>query len=420
MRPKSLPVLFLCFHFCLISILYFFTLCLQVDGKCALIADILLIIFTAWLFFMKAAKAEPQNAFGKREVIDIFIWFILSAGLLYSAQKIASVNGDWDGWAMWNMHARFLTSKENWILLFDPALMSRSPDYPLNLPGFISAFWVFSSHFIRTVPYLAALFSTLVIPGIIYFELSGKSRLVAIIAFLYFILNSYYLTLGMAQYADVLLGLFYLCSLVCIERLSQNNKPDKVTAFLAGFFIVCVLWTKNEGLFFVVPLLLIFSKTILKRSNSWIWMGMFIPLIALLIFKLKYATQNFGTSHFSLQYLGNFLKGERYNIIGTFLWKLIKEQFAPLIYFASFLLIYFLCFRKLNKSMIVVCTAFVLYLAIFVFFDFSLDWQLSTSLNRLLMQLAIPFAYLFFKTLANALCGLPLWNNNTWVKKLHL
>lgn len=151
------------------------------------------------------------------------------------AQPFALVNGLWDAWAMWNTHAKFLTSGDNWTLMPDPAMTWNSPDYPLNLPGFIAAFWVYMPGLDRTVPYLAALFATRAIPAIVYFELSGRSRLMALVAFIVFIQHEAYLRQSMAQYADVLLGLFYRCSLVCIEQLGRRTTTEKITPLLTGF-----------------------------------------------------------------------------------------------------------------------------------------------------------------------------------------
>lgn len=418
MRLKSLPILLLCLHFCLISTLYFFALCLHIDGRWVLPADLALLLASLGLVYRSGYfKPSPERTTPLWDYAELALWLVLSLLLWNKAQPFALVHGQWDAWAMWNTHARFLTSSDTWTLMLDPAMFWNSPDYPLNLPAFIAAIWVHTAHFDATVPYLAALFATIAIPAIIYFELSGRSRLMALLAFIVFIQHRAFLQCGMAQYADVLLGLFYLCSLVCIEQLQQQAGPVKITAFLSGFFLATVLWTKNEGWLFVIPVLLVFAPTLLQRKNRLVFAGMAIPLAALLVFKLFFAPRNFGATHFTLANFLNFFDGARYRIIFDFSNRLAREQFALLPYALVVQVALMLLLRRLDRSMLVVFLAFLLYMSLFVFFDFSLEWQLATSLDRLWMQLEIPFVYIFFKTAATGLQKIPAWHNNKWLGK---
>jgi hypothetical protein len=419
MRPKSLPILFLCFHFCLISIFYFFSLCLHIDGKTALITDCVLIIPCGWIVYREFNRDAPSSI-DLSEYINIAIWLILSCCLLFICQKIATVNGDWDGWAMWNTHAKFLTDKNNWTALFDPAMAFNSPDYPLNLPCFIASFWAFTTHYDKTVPFLASLFTVLAIPGIIYFEISAKSKLIAVLSFVFFLLNEFYVRMGVAQYADELLGLFYLCSLVCITYIDKEASGNKIILLLTGFFIINILWTKNEGLLFVLPLLLFYTPTILKQKNRFIFIGMLLPLAALLIFKLHFATQSFAAKNFDVGNFKNFLDFKRYQIIVPFTWKLLNDKFYIIIYGSLFLLIKFFFKRKINRLFLIWLCAFFLYISIFLFFNFDLKWQLETSLDRLLLQLEIPFAYLLFTSVADSLQNVSAWKNNDLVRRWQL
>ncbi len=421
MRLKSLPILLLCLHFCLISTLYFFALCLHLDGHWVLPADLVLLLLSMRALHQSGYLSAPAD--GTQQTwgyIDIGIWLVLSLVLWNKAQPFALVNGLWDAWAMWNTHAKFLTSGDNWTLMLDPAMTWNSPDYPLNLPGFIAAFWVYMPGLDRTVPYLAALFATLAIPAIVYFELSGRSRLMALLAFIVFIQHEAYLRQGMAQYADVLLGLFYLCSLVCIEKLSRRTTTEKITPLLTGFFIMAILWTKNEGWLFVMPLGLVFARTLLQRKNRLVFIGMAVPFLALLVFKLGFAPKNFGTLHFSIDNFKNFTDQGRYRIIIDFSRNLVRDQFHLLPYAVVVLVVLLLLLRKLDRSVLVLFLAFALYMSLFVFFNFPLEWQLATSLDRLWMQLEIPFIYVFFKTASACLTQLPAWNNNKWLRKLGL
>ena len=72
--------------------------------------------------------------------------------------SLASPHGDWDAWAIWNQHARFLFrggGSDAWRGFF--AITWSQPDYPLLLPASVARVWAYAGHESTLGPALIAM-----------------------------------------------------------------------------------------------------------------------------------------------------------------------------------------------------------------------------------------------------------------------
>src|SRR5208283_1667398 len=79
----------------------------------------------------------------------------------------AHPHGDWDGWGMWTMRARFLfRSEAQWRNAFSPVIGYSHLDYPILLPAMIDRLWTYMQHEALAVPTMLGLFFMLCTVGL--------------------------------------------------------------------------------------------------------------------------------------------------------------------------------------------------------------------------------------------------------------
>src|SRR5688572_29095539 len=62
-------------------------------------------------------------------------------------------HGEWDAWAIWNLHARFLfRGGEHWRDMFTGELFWSHTDYPFLLPAVLAGGWTLAGEETTTVP----------------------------------------------------------------------------------------------------------------------------------------------------------------------------------------------------------------------------------------------------------------------------
>jgi hypothetical protein len=331
----------------------------------------------------------------------------------------AAPEGNWDAWSIWNLHARFINSGELWRNGFTSEMTWWShPDYPLLLPGFIARVWALIASQSQYVPALVELCFILCILGTIIasVELLRGWKL-AIFAGL-FTLPILHDSLGTQQYADMPLAFFFLATnlLLCLADGSRKNQPQLL--FLAGVMAGAAIWTKNEGwalllaMMITEGLLLLAEKPKLRdQIKRWAWLGAgLIPLLATaLVFKVFVAPPNDIVNNLGSQdILAKISDLSRYALI----WQSIKDQFFRIGLLKVGLLPALIGFvlvagwNKITKDVawigLRLAIIALVYFGIYLLTPHSLEWHLSTSLDRLFDQLIptlILMVFLFINNL---------------------
>jgi hypothetical protein len=126
------------------------------------------------------------------------------------ASSRAAPHGDWDAWAIWNQHARFLFrgGDGSWRDFFSIAWSQ--PDYPLLLPASIARVWAYAGHESTLGPALIAIVFGIASVTLVVTTLEGRLRWIAGMLMLG---ASTFLTQVPSQCADVPLACFIVATL---------------------------------------------------------------------------------------------------------------------------------------------------------------------------------------------------------------
>ncbi|HKQ49825.1 MAG TPA: hypothetical protein VJZ71_17255 [Phycisphaerae bacterium] len=332
---------------------------------------------------------------------------------------LAAPHGEWDGWAIWNMRARFLfRGGEHWRDAFDPRLSWSHPDYPLLLPGAIARSWAYVGRESTVVPATIAILFALATAGLVAGVIAKlRGATTGLLAGLVLLSTDYYLRHGAYQYADTPLSFFILATLALTFLHARRPDQEPGLLALAGLCAACAAWTKNEGLLFllcwVVALWLARILPGPRGSRGRLllaWIAGLVPIAAIIIyFKVTLAPDNDLAAAFSAQKMLAYLADPaRYTTIARFFGKALLEfgkSVGPL------LAIYWLLVgrshqpsdrRGLTCCLVVVGLMSAGYFSIYLLTPLDLVWHLKTSGHRLILQL-FPAALLLVFTSAAGL-----------------
>jgi len=370
------------------SIIYFLSLFINCPIIIILILTVIFGIFTyKWL--NKNIQSSDINAIDKRT--QILYYIVLIAGIAIVINKIYYAQtqfGEWDSWWLWNYHARFLTHEN--IKYISHQTKITHPDYPLMLPGMIALFWQLFHTQNLIIPYIIGLFVTIIIPVILYLDLYKKNFLIAGLVLLLIATDDIYLRFGLMQYADIPLGLFFLCAFVCVQYAKENTTFITLTAIFLG----CCIWTKNEGIMLSLIFTLFHAKT-LFTNNRWkhFIAGFAIPLAILIGYKYAMPATDLIKEQ-NHKTLTQFLDWNRYKLIWQYLWDNINGDFF---YIKIGTILYgIICFveKKMpDKNILILLCCLIAVFFVFVFTTKTLQWHLETSMDRVLAQLMPAFVY---------------------------
>lgn len=281
---------------------------LAIRGKAAILADLLLFAALIALGARRrqrervAAGTTPGGAPGfSRSMAGVFLVALILAAVGLIALSLREPHGRWDGWAIWNLHARFLADDGAWTDLFSNPLAWSHPDYPLLLPGVLARAWLWAGATPTIAPAMVAILFTLALPLLAAGALWQLHRPRAGWAAALLILGTpQLLRLGASQYADVPLALYVLATVALLAMAEGGaGAPDRLH-LLAGLTASLAAWNKNEGLVFCGMVLLAAGADLWRHNGRrealrrWIHLlaGMAPVLTAVLHFKLTYAPPN--------------------------------------------------------------------------------------------------------------------------------
>ncbi|MGZ3752351.1 MAG: hypothetical protein ACXVAU_13805 [Mucilaginibacter sp.] len=321
----------------------------------------------------------------------IWSYIALIAGIIIITNKIFYLQnqyGEWDSWWLWNYHARFLNHDTIKYLLYQNKITH--PDYPLLLPGIIAFFWQLFHTQSLIVPYIIAFCVTLIIPIIIYLDLYRRNLIVAAAILILLAIDEQYIQCGLYQYADMPLGLLFLCTFICVQYANEN----KAFVTLTAMFLGCCIWTKNEGIMLSLIFIAFHFKT-LFTSGNWknFLAGFLLPLIVVIGYKIAMpATDIIGEQNHKT--LTQFLDATRYKTIWEHLGNNINSKFFNLkIGVIIYAVICFAEKRMPDKNMFLLLACLVAVFFVYVFTTKDLEWHLNTSMDRVLFQLMPAFTY---------------------------
>jgi hypothetical protein len=323
----------------------------------------------------------------------------LMAAVLGARAYAAEPFGRWDGWAIWNMHARFLYFGRAGLngLLRSPQIAWSHPDYPWLIPASIARAWTYSG---LDAPFVAGLISVLFAAATVALLVGAIARLRSLtlgyVAGILLLGTPFFLTFSAGEYADIPMGFFVLAACAAIA-LGEVDAKSRGLPALAGFAVGAAAWTKNEGLLFAVIAALCCGVAGFRRgSGRWLAAfscGMFFALIPAMYFKLALAPPNDVVSVSIAGRLGQVMDWTRYRLILAALWRYGARfgdwAISPFIAMALALIASAPLRLGRREKVVGALVALTLsgYLCVYLITPRDLAWQLKFSLDRLLLQL---------------------------------
>jgi hypothetical protein len=342
---------------------------------------------------------------------------IAAAGAVVAFALVARAwpHGEWDAWSVWNLKARFLAAPgDAWRAGFSPLLIWSHPDYPLLVPGLVARAWLYAGRETPTAPVLlAGLFAatTVALAGgalaVLRSEAQGWLGALVLAA-------TPALTVHAAlQYADVPLGCFALATVVCLALADRAAAERGPLLAAAGVALGCAAWTKNEGLLFAAAV--VSSRLAVQVSRAG-WRGgatdlgrlavaVAPVLLALAYFKLAIAPPSPYLTQDAARLGGRLADPSRYLQVARAFGERVWGFGGWPVSVAAVLAVYAACLGRARQpaewrgaagAVAAVVLTGAAYLAAYVATPFPLEWQLGTSLGRLLLQLWPATVFTFF------------------------
>jgi hypothetical protein len=373
-----------------LSMLYFFSLVLSVPFLITVPVIFAAVFFVARWFNKDEDKlAEDQPLLSK---LSLYILIAGIAVIVSKSQTLALKYGGWDAWSIWNFHAKYLASGDQWKNLFNNII--DHPDYPLLLPG-INGFFMrlFMGHAETSILFIVSFSIMLFIPVLIYLELLKRNIIVATIILFLMANDVFFLQNSVTQYADTPLAFFFLGAIICTAYIDVSKKYIIAAAACIG----CCMWTKNEGvilaaIFFAFNFRQFFSLPHVKYTLA----GIALPLVTFLVFKLHYAPPNDIVGQQSRETFRQLFEPGRYKTIWVhFTQELDQNFYYAKVGFALYLLVCLIGKKWPERQFLMLTTCLLAYLAIYVLTTQALEWHLATSLNRLMLQLLPAMLFVF-------------------------
>jgi hypothetical protein len=406
----------------IVSMLFFALLWAGVTGRAVVLSiQAVLIAGGIWLMVRRpAVKSEPDPG-GKSS----WIWLLRAAAVLVflffaldAAKSLeATPDGGWDAFTIWNLKAKFLAGgPESWRNVLapvggprNPLFGANHPGYPLLLPGSVATAWTALGETTGGIPAALALlfaFATAAILGGAVAGLRGEAA--GLLALLLLLASEGFASQAATQNADIPLALYLLGTLALIAMAADRAWPRGVLV-LAGLSCGLAAWTKNEGVPFAILAIAAVAWKGGRKAAGWMTLGALPAVMLLAAFKILLVPntealfpKTFGqaiakTMDFSrwLQIAESFVQS---------IWQMGAAWAHPVLLGAILAVAFGMAPRALVRKQLWLAIPVVGLLAA----DFAaylltiadLNWQLSTSNLRLIVQVWPALLLLAFLVIA--------------------
>ncbi len=379
-----------------LSSLLYFLLAMAGVASTAVVAPCEVLLLAGGILLARRSRTavESEPAHTPVTWVPLTLVAVLLALLAMNSVTVTNLyksapHGRWDAWSIWNVRARYLAGPGTWHNAVSQDLTRTHPDYPLGTSSLIARAWVYNGRdFSAAVPLAAAIaysLATLLVLGGALARRRGHT--LALVAVCVLLSSTGWLWETVSQYADIPLALYMLAA-GALLLAGESAAP------LAGVLAGLAAWTKNEGLVFAFALLVgvaLFQRRSLPRFAAGL-----APVVAfVLIFKLAIAPHADPLFHqgvaAALAHVVDFARWKTVIVaffaeIGAFgLWYAHPLLLCGALAFA-------LRFRRDNWKQarpllfvvaVVACADVVVYLIT----PSDLNWQIGTSMPRLVVQL---------------------------------
>lgn len=325
---------------------------------------------------------------------------VIVAGVIAWRSFQAEPLGGWDGWAIWNMHARFmLRAGSHWPeLMSAPQLNWTHPDYPRLVPASVARLWAWQGGEASWVPALVSVaFAGATVALLIGALARLRQRSVAWLGGLVLLTTPFYVTFAANEHADIPLASFMLAAVVM--AVLGNDTPRAAGGWaLAGIGAGCAAWTKNEGQLFAAVMAgvsgLYFWRTRATEAARSFFVALALALLPVVYFKLRLAPGNDLMLTAAGSRWSQLVDPARHAMIAAALWRDLGRfgewQFAPWLTLALPLAAWRARVRLRGAERLVFAVLGLMlagYYSVYLASPLDLAWHLDSSFVRLLLQL---------------------------------
>lgn len=307
--------------------------------------------------------------------------------LAFAAAWQYNPQGNWDGWAIWNMRARYLAAGDGLAArAWSPVLGAAShPEYPLLLSSFIGRCWAFSHSVSELAPIATGYIFFLALLAMVTGGIAAlRGTVLGLAAGLVLLASPALLREAPAQYADVPLA----CYMAGAVLLAMMDRPV-FAGILAGF----AAWTKDEGVLFLAVFVVV--SAVIKRRAAILAVAGALPVtLVTIIFKLS--LPKMAASFTAVSGGGLASRATDFSRIGIIAGAFAHEIGAmstswyhpvlPLIALGIACGLERDRWRSAAYSGSVAMLLLLGYFGVFLVTGYDLKWQLDTALGRLLVQ----------------------------------
>ncbi len=389
---------------------YLWLLTIGSPGRTFIVAEtisltLLALALAVLLHARRPTTPDPPNSL--RRAITQTSPPLVAAAILLTALAIlalvveyrAEPHGQWDASSIWNLRARFLfRGGNNFTDAFNPQISWSHPDYPLLLPAAVARSWLYLGRESQLAPAAISIASTLTIVALLASAVAIlRDSTLGLLAALALLATDPLIRLGPAQYADIPLAALMLAATItaclALDSPTSPRGPFLLTGLLTG--LAC--WTKNEGLLFtgcLSALLLIRAcKTPRNPRIAFFFAGLLPAALLVTHFKYRFAPPNDVFNAASpADILHRLLDPHRHtHVAARFASNIITfGKGLPFILLAAA----FLLGRRpkaepspawLPATLAAAMT--IAYYIVYVITPHDVDWHISRSATRLLLQI---------------------------------
>ncbi|HZL96466.1 MAG TPA: hypothetical protein VFB99_22620 [Vicinamibacterales bacterium] len=384
-------------------------------SRAFVLADVALwvIVGALGLFTRRAAESPEPKAQSPEPRVESREWLLPAAfGVIAIVALVAALaaaqaapHGDWDAWAIWNLHARFLFrggEGEAWRGFFSIAWSQ--PDYPLLLPASVARVWAYAGHESTLGPIVIAVGFGIACVTLAVTTIGGRHGWIAGALMLG---ATTFLAQVPSQCADVPLACFIVATLAVIYGdvlRTPNPEPripnpeSRTPSLIAGATSAMAAWTKNEGVVFVLLMFLIAVIVAVRRRDGrqllWSIAGATPILIVVVGFKLALAPSSGLVEGQSLTViLTRLMDPDRHMTVLGLMAQYAMRWSAPFAFAVFPIVSLVAAWMAVRIGGVVRVMTIVLglmlasYYVVYVTTPFDITWHVSTSIDRLLVQL---------------------------------
>ena len=331
-------------------------------------------------------------------------WLVAaSAVATVVAHYVASPHGEWDAWAIWNLKARFLVrDTDPWTTML--AVRWSQPSHPFFVSLSVARLWGYAGSELTIVPATLGLVWGIGIVTAVMGALDTRRRR-AWIAGSVLIAPATFTQLVAAQTADLAVGLFVVATLIMVRRAISGSALDsgqiRISLLLAAVLGSLGAWTKNEGVLLMLITTVILAWTMRRRqwarSMAW-WVAGAVPVcLTLLWFKLAIAPvapAYIAESPGAASLLQRLFDPARHAVVADAIgWRWLEwggpmaRGVLPLMIVAAVAAVFTRAGRAAGAVLVALGVMFAAYYAIWILSPLDTSWLVSTTFDRLLIQL---------------------------------